>query len=145
MEVATAFGFTCQLLLLAFFAAHRWRPAAETGIGRLVYGLGAPAPVLAVSFAVAGQPWYLVLAFVLYAAWAGLGAYIDMIRPIPWRRPPRWPILLPYAGLLIAALLAFWMPLWWVDRRLWVAFGILYAAHTTLNILAHRTASPRAT
>ena len=45
---------------------------------------------------------------------------------------------MPYALLLIAALLAFWIPLWWVDRRLWVAFGVLYAAHTTLNVLSHR-------
>lgn len=140
MEIAIVFGFTCQALLLAFFAAHRWRPAAESTIGRLVYGLGALALALAVSFAIADQPWYLVLAFGLYAAWAGLGAYIDIIRPVPWRQPPRWSILLPYAGLLITALLAFWMPLWWVDRRLWVAFGILYAAHTTLNIASHRGA-----
>ncbi len=140
MEIAIAFGFTCQLVLLAFFAAHRWRPSAEAMIGRIVYGLGVVALVLAVSFGVAGQPWYLVLAFGLYATWTALGAWIDIVRPIPWRQPPRWPILLPYAALLIAALLAFWIPMWWVDRRLWVAFGVLYAAHTTLNILAHREA-----
>ncbi len=46
--------------------------------------------------------------------------------------------VVPYALLLTAALLAFWVPLWYVDQRLWVAFGVLYAAHTTLNAASHR-------
>jgi hypothetical protein len=112
VPIAIAFGFTCQLLLLAYFAAHRWRRSAEATIGRLVYGLGAVALVLVVWHVVAGQPWYLVLAFGLYAGWAALGAWIDIIRPIPWRQPPRLSILLPYA------------------------------AHTTLNVLAHRSPIP---
>lgn len=40
--------------------------------------------------------------------------------------------------ILTASLLACWVPLWDVDQRLWMAFGLLYAAHTTLNL-----ASPR--
>ena len=115
MEIAIVFGFACQFVLLAFFAAHRWLASAEAALGRIVYGLGAVAFVCAVAFAIAGQPWSLVLAFALYATWAAFGCYIDIIRPIPWRQPPRLSILLPYAGLLIASLLAFWIPLWWVD------------------------------
>jgi hypothetical protein len=138
VEIAIVFGFGCQLALLAFFAAHRWWPTHEWALGRLVYALGIPAALLAMALAIAGTafPWAFALA--LYAAWAALGAWLDLIRPIPWRDPPRWSILVPYARLLIAALLAFWIPLWWVDRRLWVAFGVLYAAHMTLNILSHR-------
>ena len=85
-----------------------------------------------------GVPGHWALAFALYASWAALGAWQDVIHPIPWRVPPRWGILVAYALLLTAALLAFWIPLWWIDRRLWVAFGIIYAAHTTLNIASHR-------
>ncbi len=140
MQIAIVFGFTCQIALVAFFAAHRWRPSAEGALGGLVYGLGAVAFVCAVALAITGQPWNLVLAFGLYAAWAALGAWIDIVRPIPWRQPPRLTILLPYAGLLIGALLAFWIPLWWVDRRLWIAFGVLYAIHTILNLASHRGA-----
>jgi len=138
VEIAIVFGFGCQLALLAFFAAHRWWPAREWALGRLVYGLGIPAALLAVVLVIVGPAWPWALALALYAVWAAVGAWLDIIHPIPWRDPPRLAILVPYALLLIAALLAFWIPLWWIDRRLWVAFGILYAAHTTLNVLSHR-------
>ena len=132
------FGFTVQVLLLAFFAAHLWHWTAERSLGRLVYGAGAVAVLLAVAYLVSGEPWHLVMAFALYAAWSAFGALIDIVRPISWRQPARWSIVLPYAALLIASLLALWVPLWWVDRGLWVAFGVLYAAHTTLNVISHR-------
>jgi hypothetical protein len=140
-SVAIAFGIGCQVALLAFFAAFHWRPARAEGIGVIVYALGVPAAVLAVAYLVLGPAWPWALALLLYAAWAATGAWLDTIRRIPWRSPPRWRILVPYALLLTASLLAFWVPLWWIDRGVWVAFGALYAAHTTLNAMAHRGSS----
>lgn len=138
MPAFVLFGFASQVLLLGFFAAHLWRPASEAWLGRLAYGMGLVAVVLGVAFVAQSQPWHLVLAFVLYAAWSALGTVVDIVRPTPWREPARLSILIPYAALLMAALLAFWVPLWWVDRGLWIAFGLLYAAHTSLNLLSHR-------
>jgi hypothetical protein len=131
------FGFAVQLLLLAFFAAHLWRPTRAATFGHLVYAMGLLALGLAIAFVIERQPWHLVLAFVLYLAWSAVGATVDVIWPVEWRSPPRWSILVPYGALLIAALVALWIPLWWVDRRLWVGFGLLYAAHTILNVAAH--------
>ncbi len=145
MPVFVLFGFAVQVLLVVFFAAHLWRPAIEGPVGRLVYGMGVVAVILAIASLPASQPWFVPMAFLLYAAWSALGAWVDLVRPFPWRQPPRWSIVLPYAALLVASLLAFWVPLWWVDRALWLAFGILYAVHTTLNVIAHRgTPSPPA-
>ena len=59
------------------------------------------------------------------------------MHPISWRQPPRWGILVPYAALLVAALIALWVPRWYVDRVLWIAFGLLSAGHTALNITSH--------
>lgn len=140
MPAFIVFGFASQILLLGFFATHLWRPAFEARLGRLVYGMGLVAVVLAAAFVAQAQPWYLVLAFVLYGAWSALGALVDVFRPIAWREPPRLSIVVPYAALLMAALLALWVPLWWEDRLLWVAFGLLYAAHTVLNLASHRIA-----
>ena len=139
--VAIVFGFGCQVALLAFFAAYHWRPSRAEGLGTIVYALGVPAAVLAVAYLVVGPAWPWALGLVLYAAWAAVGVWLDRARRIAWRSPPRWRILVPYALLLTASLLALWIPLWWVDRGLWLAFGVLYAAHTTLNATAHRGAS----
>jgi hypothetical protein len=137
------FGFVSQLLLLAFFAAYLWRPARAGRIGSVVYGFGLLGAVVAIALLVNGQPWSLALGPALFALWSAFGLEIDVVRPIAWRSPPRWAILLPYAGLLMAALIALWVPLWFVDRALWVAFGILYAAHTTLNVYTHVSSGRR--
>jgi hypothetical protein len=140
MAPFVVFGFVSQLFLVAFFAAHLWRPADEGRLGRLVYGMGIVALVLGAAYLAEGQAWNLVLAFALYAAWSALGVLIDVIRPIEWREPPRLSILVPYATLLTLALLAFWVPLWWVHPLLWIAFAVLYVLHTALNLFSHRAA-----
>ena len=137
MVAFVLFGFTAQFLLLVFFIAYRWRRAYMTRLGRLVYGMGLVAVALAAGFIVVGQPWYLVMALLLYSVWAVFGWVVDIARPVPWRRPPKWSILIPYATLHIASLFALWVPLWYVDRRLWIAFGLLYATYTILNITSH--------
>ena len=62
VEMAIVFGFGCQLALLAFFAAHRWWPAREWALGRLVYGLGILAALLALVLLIVGPAWPWALA-----------------------------------------------------------------------------------
>jgi hypothetical protein len=131
------FAFASQIALVAFFATYGRRPDLSTVAGRVVYALGVVAAALAIALAVDGQPWYLVVALGLYAAWSALGTWIDIVHPIGWRVPPRWSIFIPYVALLTAAQIGMWMSLWYVDLRLWIAFGILYAIHTTLNVSSH--------
>ena len=137
MTAFVVFGFAVQVLLIAFFVGLLVRAGWQPLVGRFVYGAGLVAAGLAVVFAVTGEPWHMILATGLYAAWALLGATVDLLRPIEWRNPPRWAVIATYAGLLMAALLVFWIPLWWIDWRLWVAFGVLYAIHTTINLWTH--------
>jgi hypothetical protein len=132
-----AFAFASQLALIAFFATLGRRPNLSAAAGRIVYALGVVAAGLAIVLAIDGQPWYLVVALVLYAAWSALGTWIDIVHPIGWRVPPRWSIFIPYVTLLTAAQIGMWVSLWYVDLWLWIAFGILYAIHTTLNISSH--------
>jgi hypothetical protein len=145
MEWFVVFALASQLLMLGFFAARRWRPDLAGPLGRAVYGLGLPAVLLAVVFWASGQPANLVLAFAAYAAWSALGAFVDIVHPIAWRRPARWSVLVPYAVLLISAMMLLWVPLWWVSWWLWLLYGVLYAAHTTLNLTSHggRDVTPR--
>jgi hypothetical protein len=140
MPLFATFGLASQGPLVAFFAAHLRQSSAEPAPGRLVYGLGAVAALLAVAFLVAGQPAHLVLALALYAAWSAFGAWVDLVRPVPWREPSRLSIVVPYAVVLTAALIALWVPLWWFGPRPWAAFGVLFGVHTILNAASHRAA-----
>jgi hypothetical protein len=131
------FALATQLALVGFFAAYVWAPRLADVLGRIVYGLGIVAALLAVFLALDAQPSGLLVGPVLYASWAAFGAWVDLIRPIGWRVPPRWSVLVPYVVLLTAALFALWIPLWSLDPVLWIAFGVLYAIHTTLNLSTH--------
>lgn len=137
MDVFVVFALATQMLLVAFFAAHLWRPTLEMGLGRFVYATGIVALLLALGMALDGRAWYLVFASVLYAVWTAFGAMVDAVRPISWRRPARWSILVPYTVLFIASLFALWIPLWYVDIAYWLAFGALYGIHTALNLYGH--------
>jgi hypothetical protein len=137
MPAFVFFALATQALLLAFFAARRWRPGLSAPLGALAYGTGAVGFALAIGLAATGISWTYVVGPVLYAAWSLFGAVVDLIRPIEWRRPVRLSVLLPYVALLIVALFALWIPLWYVDLAYWALFGVLYAAHTTLNIGSH--------
>jgi hypothetical protein len=132
-------GFAIQVLLVAFFIGQLRPTSWRATIGNLVYGAGIVTAALAAILASTGAPWHLIVAPALYTAWSALGAAVDLLRPIPWRNPPRWTVLIPYAALLMGSLLAFWIPLWWIDVRLWLAFGVLYAIHTTINLATHRS------
>ena len=87
-----AFGLLSQVGLLLYFAARRWRPDAERRWGWVMYALGVPAAGLAlVGLGTAAPPEH-ILAYVLFAAWAGFGALVDLRLRIEWRSPIRPPI-----------------------------------------------------
>jgi len=136
--VFVIFAFVVQVLLVLNFAVRNWRPALERRYGWVIYALGVAAVLLAVVFALAGQPWLPVVAFLLYAVWAAFGFYVDVYRKIEWRNPLRLPVLLPYVLLFIACQLAFWIPLWYVGRGYWIAYGVFYSVNTGLNFYSHR-------
>ena len=133
-----AFGLATQALLLAFFAARRWSPRLTTRFGWLVYafaGLGLP---LGAWLFLDGQSWKLFVGPLLMAAWALLGAAVDVWRPREWRRPPIvWNVLIPYVALYFAAQMFLWWPLWNIQPAAWAIFLLLFVPSTVLNIRGH--------
>ncbi len=86
----------------------------------------------------AAAPPEQALAYALFATWAAFGALVDLWLRIEWRSPIRPPIFGTYAGLFVAAQLAFWIPLWWISEVAWIAFAAIDAVQTTFNVLGHR-------
>lgn len=113
-NVFVAFALTVNGLLVLNFAARRWRPQLERRWGWLVYAMGLPAVLLALTAWAGARPWYYGLACLLYAAWSAFGYSVDIVWPVSWRNPPRWPVFLPYASLYVASLIALWVPLWFI-------------------------------
>jgi len=139
-----AFAFLVQALLIFNFTARNWKPEIERGYGWIIYALGAPSVILGALMYVNDQPWIFVVPPLLYFIWAIFGYFVDLWRPIAWRNPPRWSIFVPYVGLFAASLILFWVSMWYVGLIYWIAFGVMYAAETILNIYSHRRMKPSA-
>ncbi len=132
-------AFALQLLLIANFAARNLRPELERRCGWILYVLaGSLGLALGVLLWGSDEPRILLLAMLLLSVWGGFGYLIDIRFRVKWRNPPRWSIFIPYVGLFVASQLFQWGSMWDIDRALWVAYGMLYAISTTLNLASHR-------
>jgi hypothetical protein len=84
-----------------------------------------------------GASWELAVGPMLLAAWAGLGAWVDLWRPVQWRVPIKWPVFVPYLALYFWAQMFLWWPLWDLWRAAWFCFLVLFIANTALNLGGH--------
>jgi hypothetical protein len=132
------FGLTSQALLVAFFAARRWWPNRAQELGKAAYGFGALGLPLAIWLLLTGPGDGLFIGPLLMAAWACLGASVDLWRPRPWRGPPvEWKVLAPYIALYFSAQMFMWWPLWRFARGAWAVFLVLFVLNTALNLEGH--------
>jgi len=133
-----AWAFLFQVVLIAHFALRKWAFEAYTWqYGWLVYALGIGGLALAILLMRDGQPWWLWFAGVLQFVWSAYGLWIEFVRGIEWRNPPRWPILGPYLTLYLGTIMFYWWPLWRLGRPLWYAYTVLYIIATVLNLGSH--------
>ncbi len=131
------FAILMQVVLVVFFALRKWKFATAMKFGWIVYALSVPAAILSVMLCLAGKPWYLWLGGFLYAGWGIFGYIVDIARPVEWRSPIRWPVLIPYVTLYIASLTFYWWPLGLIARPLWYGYAVLFVASTVLNLSSH--------
>ena len=135
LYVVAAFGI--EISLVVFFALRMWAFDTALQVGWIVYALAIPALAVSAVLIRAGRPASFWLAGVFYAAWAVFGYLVDVANPIDWRSPILWQVLLPYVALYLAAQMLYWWPLGRIDRRLWLAFAVLFVISTVLNIASH--------
>ncbi|HSR47447.1 MAG TPA: hypothetical protein VLL77_05610 [Anaerolineales bacterium] len=136
--VFVAYAVLLQGLMLANFGVRLWRPELERRYGPALYAFGMTGVVVAVALTGAGGAWFHSLGPLLYAAWSGWGYWVDVRKRVQWRTNPRSLVFLAYVGLFMAWQFAFWIPLWTISMAAWIAYAVMYACSTGLNLASHR-------
>jgi hypothetical protein len=99
-------------------------------LGYGIIALAVPATLALVAFWRARAGWLQWIGPVVYIAFVALMVVVDYIRPVEFRSPVRYSILVPYLLLFFGAILLMGLPMFRMDRRLW-----LVTVATTLLLL----------
>ena len=131
-------AFILQIVLVIHFAVRKWLFESYTlKYGWIVYALSIPAAAISIILLLGGKSWSFWLGGFLFLVYAAYGYWVDYVRRIQWRNPPRWSILFPYVFLYLATVMFYWWPLGLLSRPLWVAYTVLFVIATILNITSH--------
>jgi hypothetical protein len=131
-------AFFFQIVLILHFAFRkRFFENYTLKYGWMVYALSLPAVVISFILLLGGKPWAFWLGGFLFLVYAAFGYWVDYIKGIQWRSPPRYSILIPYVSLYLATVMFYWWPLGLLSRTLWIVYGVLFVSATILNIRSH--------
>jgi hypothetical protein len=99
-------------------------------LGYGVIALAVPAALALVAFVRARAGWRQWVGPVVYLAFVALSVVVDHVWPVEFRSPMRYSILVPYLLLFFGAILLMGLPMFRLNRRLW-----LVTAATTVLLL----------
>ena len=89
-------------------------------LGYVMIALAAPATLALVAFARARAGWLQWIGPAVYLAFVLLEVVVDYVRPVEFRSPRRYGILVSYLLLFFGAILLMGLPMFRMDRRLWL-------------------------
>ena len=89
-------------------------------LGYVMIGLAVPAAFALAAFFRAGAGWLQWVGPVLYIAFIGLLIVVDYLRPVEFRSPARGEILVPFLVLFFGSILLMGLPMFRVNRKLWL-------------------------
>ena len=89
-------------------------------LGYVMIALVVPAAVALVAFARARAGWLYWIGPAVYVAFVAFLVVVEYVWPVEWRSPPRYGILVPYLLLFFGAILLMGLPMFRMDRRLWL-------------------------
>ncbi|MBN1641516.1 MAG: hypothetical protein JXA09_09795 [Anaerolineae bacterium] len=128
------------LQAVGFLSRVRTRSMAINHLlGYVIIALAAPAALALIAFARAKAGWLLWIGPAVYLAFVALEVVVDYLWPVEFRSPARPGILVPYLLLFFGAILLMGLPMFRLDRRLW-----LVTAATTAFLLASMGVAMRA-
>ena len=131
-------AFFYQFALILHFAVRKLYFESYTlRYGWWVYALCLPGLLVSILLLFGGKPWSFWLGGFLFLVYAVFGYWVDYIKGIQWRSPPRFSVLVPYLSLYLATVMFYWWPLGLLSRTLWIVYGILFVIAIVLNIRSH--------
>jgi hypothetical protein len=86
----------------------------------VIAALAAPAAVALVAFVHAGAGWRQWVGPAVYLAFVAFMVAVEYVWPVEFRSPVRTSILVPYLVLFFGAILLMGLPMFRMDRRLWL-------------------------
>jgi hypothetical protein len=89
-------------------------------LGYVMIALAVPAALALVAFWRARASWLQWVGPAVYLAFIVLMVVVEDIWPIEFRSPPRYGILVPYLLLFFGSILLMGLPMFRLDRRLWL-------------------------
>lgn len=89
-------------------------------LGYVMIALAVPATLAIVAFAHARVGWAHWIGPVVYLAFLVLMIAVDYVSGVEFRSPPRYEILVPYLVLFFGAILLMGLPMFRLNRGLWL-------------------------
>jgi len=89
-------------------------------LGRAIIGLAIPSIVAIVAFVRAGAGWRHWIGPGVFLAFLALMIVVDYVWPVEFRSPMRYGILVPYLVLFFGAILLMGLPMFRMNRLLWL-------------------------
>ncbi len=89
-------------------------------LGYVMIALAVPTALALIAFIRAHADWRLWIGPAVYLAFIALMVVVEYIRPIEFRSPPRYGILVPYLVLFFGSILLMGLPMFRLNRSLWL-------------------------
>jgi hypothetical protein len=89
-------------------------------LGHIIIALAVPAALALVAFLRARAGWRQRIGPAVYLAFVAVQLVVDYIWPVEFRSPMRYSILVPYLVLFFGAILLMGLPMFRLNRRLWL-------------------------
>ena len=94
--------------------------AANHVLGYAIIGLAIPAALALAALIRTRAGWLHVAGPAVFIVFVSLMVAVDYVRPVEFRSPARYGILVPYLLLFFGSILSMGLPMFRIDRRLWL-------------------------
>lgn len=89
-------------------------------LGHIIVALAVPASLALVAFMRAHAGWRQWIGPAVYLVFVAVELVVDYIWPVEFRSPMRYSILVPYLVLFFGAILLMGLPMFRLNRRVWL-------------------------